>query len=328
MEPILFTPHSDGHLAHLHFTLLMLPDPFTTEDGDVILRAGPDDTFRVHKIVLSLASPVFKNLFQIAQPDQPDGGREGLPTITITDPPESVDLLLRFIYPGVTPPIITDPTVLSTLLTIADKYNVQTISLVVKERLADEKVLKSDPFGVYITARRWGFGDEAKRAAREVTLTKIKGSPSSRDPQNLAGEDFFRLLWFMQNRGDEVKRVIRTDLVSWDHDLDHEMLCCVEHNGFLAREYYQRLAEIVVRKFDANPCLSREDVVMALVVLPDPPRTGSCEDIDSRPEEAHFCVNCPLALSSVVSNLGGLTSRLESICEKYLSMALDGEFPA
>ena len=39
-------PHFDGHFASL-----MLPDPFATEDGDVILRVGPDETFRVHKLV-------------------------------------------------------------------------------------------------------------------------------------------------------------------------------------------------------------------------------------------------------------------------------------
>ena len=127
----------------------MLPDPFTTEDGDVILRAGPDDSFRVHKAILSFTSSVFKDLFRTAQPDQPDGGQDGLlPTIPITDPPESIDLLLRFIYPGVTPTTIANPATFSTLLTIADKYGVAMVSPVVEKRLADQEVLEKDPFGV------------------------------------------------------------------------------------------------------------------------------------------------------------------------------------
>ena len=276
----------------------MLPDPFTTEDGDVILRAGSDDTFRVHKIVLSLASPVFKDLFQTAQPDQADAGQEGLlPTIPITDPPESVDLLLRFIYPGVVPPTITDLTVLLALLTIADKYAVQTIPPIVKERLADKEVLKKDPFGVYIIAHRWGFVDGAKKAAREVTLVGITESPSSKDPQNLTGEDFFRLLWFMQKRGDEAKKVIRSYLVSWRHDIDFEYgygeYTCGKHSGDRSREFFEALAERIVEEFDVNPCLDTRDVVMALTRAPDPP-LGFCENIGLDEAMEDFSIYCPL----------------------------------
>ena len=308
--------------------LLMLPDPFTTEDGDVVLRVGPDHTFRVHKLVLSLVSPVFKDLFWNARPDQPDDVQEGsIPVVPIADPPESVDLLLRFIYPGAVPPTVTDPAVLSALLTIADKYGVQTISSIVKERLADEGVLEKDPFGVYIVARRWGFADEAKGAARRLTLTEIMKSPSSKDPMNLAGEDFFRLLWFMQKRGDEAKRVIRTDLVTWNDDVESETIACSKHSGTQAREFFDALAEVIVTRFDIDPRLDALKLVMALRSAPDPPDIGPCRDIDSSPEQEYFYVYCPLKLSSIVGSLSGLASQLETICEKYLSEALDGSFP-
>ena len=307
----------------------MLPDPFTTEDGDVVLRVGPDDTFRVHKLVLSLASPVFKDLFQNARPDQPDGGPGGfIPVIPIADSPESVDLLLRFIYPGVVPPTITDPTVLSALLTVADKYGVQVISPIAKARLADEEILKKDPFGAYIVARRWGFMDEAKSAARRLTLTGVMESPSSKDPQNLAGEDFFRLLWFMQKRGDKSKNMIRTSLVGWNHDPDLGSVACGKHSDHQAREFYDALAEIVVEKFDIDPCLDAWKLVAALRSAPDPPDTGFCRDIDSWPEQEAFHIYCPLRPSVIVSSLSFLASQLQSIDEEYLSEALDGSFPA
>lgn len=307
----------------------MLPYPFTTEDGDVVLRVGPDDTFRIHKLVLSLVSPVFKDLFQNARPDQPDGGPGGfIPVIPIADSPESVDLLLRFIYPGVVPPTITDPTVLSALLTVADKYGVQVISPIVKVRLADEEVLKKDPFGAYIVARRWGFSDEAKGAARRLTLTGIMESPSSKDPQNLAGEDFFRLLWFMQKRGDEAKNTIRRSLVDWNRDSDLESIACSKHSDIRAREFYDALAGVIIEEFDINPCLDAWKLVATLQSAPDPPDTGFCRDIDSWPEQEAFHIYCPLRPSVMVSSLGFLASRLQRICEKYLSEALDGSFPA
>jgi len=307
----------------------MLPDPFTTEDGDVVLRVGPDDTFRVHKLILSLVSPVFKDLFQNARPDQPDGGQGGfIPVIPIDDSPESVDLLLRFIYPGVIPPTITDPAVLSALLTVADKYGVQVISPIAKGRLADEEVLKKDPFGVYIVARRWGFADEAKGAARRLTLTGIMESPSSKDPQNLTGENFFRLLWFMQKRRDGAQNTIRTLLVEFNQDPDSGPVACDTHSDHHAREFYNVLAEVIVKKFDTDPFLDAQKLVMALGSAPDLLDIGPCRDIGFQPEYEFFHTYCPLQPSGIVGCLHRLAFQLESIDEEYLSKALDGSFPA
>ena len=306
----------------------MLTDPFTTEDGDVILRAGPDDTFRVHKLVLSLASTVFKDLFRTAQPDQPDRGQNGLPTIPITDPPESVDLLLRFIYPGVVPPTITDPARLSTLLGIADKYGVPTVLPVAKERLADEKTLEGDPFGVYIVARRWGFSGVAKKAARGLTLPKVMASPSSKDPQNFAGDDFFRLVWFMQKRGEEGKRRIRNHFVwsATDPRLD-DIPCGYEtHSGVKAMDFFDQLAERIVDGFEVDPCLDTERMVKIFANGPDPPSDGFCRNTDPDQEDLYpFCPTQPSGMMRSVCNLALL---LDHSCRELLGRAMDGNFPA
>ncbi|KAF9649414.1 hypothetical protein BDM02DRAFT_3128376 [Thelephora ganbajun] len=319
------TPKPSGFIGHHH----MLPDSFTTGDGDVILRAGPVSgirhDFRVHKLVLSLASRVFKDLFQAAQPD--DSQKDLLPVVTITDPPESVDLLLRFIYPGLVPPTITDLPVLSALLTIADKYDVPTISPVVKRWLADKEILGNDPFGVYVVARHWGFSDEAKGAARGLTLAKIAKSPYSKDPQNIAKEDFLRLLWFMQKREAAAKKVIRTFLVTWNHDPDLGPLACGRHSGEQARKFYEGLAEVVVSDFDVDPCLDGKEMVMALMRAPDPPQIGFCGDGNWPPELEAFHTHCPLRTSSMVSVLSVLALELERICVQYLSKAMDGTCP-
>jgi len=307
----------------------MLPDPFTTDDGDVILRAGPEPgfkhDFRVHKIVLSLLSPIFKGLFQVAQPD--GGPGEPLPIVPITDAPETVDLLLRFIYPGRVPPIIADPPTLSTLMTIADKYAIPTVSHAVKERLADKKILEKDPFGVYVVARRWGFLDEAKRAARGLTLVKVAKSPSSRDPQTTTSDDFLRLIWFMQKRGDEAKKAIRTGLVLPETDIDHDIVVCGEHTNDDYQKFYERLAEVVVEEFDVDPRLDEGKLVRALMMAPDPPNVGSCDGYGRSGISDHFSICCPAQPSVIASRLSALATGLGSICEQYSSEAFDGEFP-
>ncbi|KAF9649412.1 hypothetical protein BDM02DRAFT_3113808 [Thelephora ganbajun] len=306
---------------------------FTAHDGDIILRTslGPDlqQDFQVHKLILSLASPVFKDLFQVAQPD---GGQGGLPIITITDSTESVDLLLRFIYPGLVPPTITDLSVLSALLAIADKYAVTTVSLILKQRLATEDLLEKDPFGVYTVARRWGLTDEAKAAARGLTLMKIMKSPSSKNPQNLVVEDFFRLLWFTKKRGEEGKTLIRR-FFTWETDpLPTMEIPCGNrlHSGMEAQEFYRSLAEKIAEEFDVNPCLDMDLMARIFVNGPDPPSEGFCEpeEIDlHQVQEPDFHVFCPTRPSRIVQSLIHLASSLEYDCELYLRKALDGEFP-
>jgi len=70
----------------------MSPTFFTTKNGDIILRAGPVSglrhDFRVHKLILCLASPVFKDMFIFPQPpykDQNEGHR--FPIVDILEPP-------------------------------------------------------------------------------------------------------------------------------------------------------------------------------------------------------------------------------------------------
>jgi len=328
MEPS--PPPTTNLQAHSYAQSLMLPDPFTTEDGDVILRVGPDDAFRVHKVVLSLVSSVFKDLFRTAQPDQPvDGQGDLLPTIPITDPPESVDLLLRFIYPGVTPPTITELAKLSALLTIADKYGVLMIFPAVKERLGDQEVLEKDPFGVYILARHWGLTEEAKRAAQGLTLPRVMGSPSSKNPQNFAGDDFFRLVWFMQKRGEEGKRMIREYFV-WQTDPFAGGVPCGHktHSGEEAVDFYYRLTEKIVDEFEVDPRLDTRRMVEILVNGPDPPPHGFCKVIDSELAPDEFTAFCPTRPSRIMRSLCDLTSYLDDKCKLYLGQAMDGEFPA
>ena len=308
----------------------MLSEPFTTQDGDVILRAGsdpdPKHDFRAHKVVLSLASRVFKNLFLTAQPDDSQG--DLLPVITMTDSPESVDLFLRFIYPGFLPPTNIDPAKLSALLTIADKYDIPTISSIIKRRLADEEILTKDPFGVYVIARRWGFTDEAKGAARMVTLADIMDSPFSGDLKNPAKEDFFRLLWFMQKRGIEAKMAIQTSFTRrWVDDPELELFTC-KHANEEAREFFRGLAEKIIEEFDVNPCLGRREMIEALRRARDPPHTGFCDDDDElHPERREFQISCPLRPPNIVRALNQLASELEDICVRCLNEAMDGECP-
>jgi len=66
-------------------------------DADTTPRASGGKQFHAHKLVLSLASPVFRDMFSVPQP--PDGPPK-TPIIDVDDPPDALETFLQIIYPG------------------------------------------------------------------------------------------------------------------------------------------------------------------------------------------------------------------------------------
>ena len=84
-------------------------EKFDAPDADIILRAlgPPERDFRVHKFLLSLASPVFKHMFSLPRPTSDNSGESTVAEVEIvevTDPAEALDIVLRMIYPSFTSP--------------------------------------------------------------------------------------------------------------------------------------------------------------------------------------------------------------------------------
>ena len=82
----------------------MTPYDFDASDADAVLRSSDGKDLRVHRIILSLASPVFQGMFSLPQ------STESPSQILTIDIPESSDILrpfLQYIYPR-SPPKIED----------------------------------------------------------------------------------------------------------------------------------------------------------------------------------------------------------------------------
>ncbi|KAI0372632.1 hypothetical protein BV20DRAFT_939207 [Pilatotrama ljubarskyi] len=82
--------------------------PFTKASADVVLRTPDGVEFRVHRVILSEASPVFENMFKLPQPKpQPADASSASPTtdvpellvIDVTETGHTLDHHLRFCYP-------------------------------------------------------------------------------------------------------------------------------------------------------------------------------------------------------------------------------------
>jgi len=143
----------------------MAPYDFDAPDADAVLRSSDGKEHRVHRLILSLASPVFQGMFGLPQPTDPPSQ---LPTI---DVPESADILqpfIQYLYPC-SPPKISDISMWAALYVIADKYGAEVVMHPLRDMLLP-RFLETSPLRVYALASYWSFDEEARIASR-VTLT-------------------------------------------------------------------------------------------------------------------------------------------------------------
>ncbi|KAF9649053.1 hypothetical protein BDM02DRAFT_3062287, partial [Thelephora ganbajun] len=158
---------------------------FDAPDADIILRAlgPPKRDFRVHKLILSLASPVFKDMFSLPQPDEPTSDESSVAKIEIVevaDPAHALYIVLRVIYPFTPPSYGGNLDTLVECLVIADKYEIKGAMSQLRSALLQSDVSQS--LRVYAIASRFGFANLAESASRlilsSVRLTKIPKLPN------------------------------------------------------------------------------------------------------------------------------------------------------
>jgi len=151
-------------------------------DADIILRAlgPPKRDFRVHKLVLSLASPVFKDMFSLPQPtsDNSRGSRVAeLEIVEVMDPTNALEAVLRMIYPFAPPSFDGNLDTLVECLVITDKYDTKGV----KSRLCGvlAQASHTQPLRVYAIACRFGFATLADSTSRLIfSSTHLVGIPN------------------------------------------------------------------------------------------------------------------------------------------------------
>jgi len=187
---------------------------FTADDADIVLRASRCETpreFRVHKTILSIASPVFKDMFDIPQPVSPTTPTgAATPVIDLDDTSEDLENFLRMIYPFGFP---TTPTLdaISRALVILDKYQVQGASLrPLRSLLVSPEFLKNDPVRVYSIACGWKFNEEADLAARYTASCDILASIREEDVRRITSMEYHRILILGKDRKLKSHHHIRT----------------------------------------------------------------------------------------------------------------------
>ena len=183
-----------------------LSTDFCADDADVIIRAAGTIDFRTHKLILSLVSPIFKDMFTLPQP--PSTTPDTLPRVNVQDSTKTWELILKTIYPTLPNPTIDTLDDLESLLFAAQVYEMQSIIETHKKTFEHQAFIRKDPLRLYALACACGFEDQATYVARNAKLLTVTRRS---DPNNLKGLAFgayCRLVSFLAERDDEWHRTL------------------------------------------------------------------------------------------------------------------------
>jgi len=173
----------------------MAPYGFDAPDTDAILRSSDGKEFRVHRLILSLSSPVFQGMFGLPQPT---GASPEIPTVDVSEPSDILQPFIQYLYPR-SPPGISDISVWEALYTVADKYAAEAVTDLLRDILIP-RFLETSPLRVYALASHWGFEEEAKVASTRTLRTDISKDFPREDAILMGGAGCQQLYFLHLNR--------------------------------------------------------------------------------------------------------------------------------
>ena len=165
---ILSTPHHTFATNFLHPHWVMSTYQSTAEDANIILcaiKCNVPYNFHTYKIILSITSQVFHDMFNLSQPGPltiPPGA-----VVPVDNTPEDLEVLLHMIYPFWSPTTSTLDKVLCGLI-MFDKYQVPHEPHnpnPLRSRLVSPEFLQSNPIWAYSLTCHWR--SEERRVGKE-----------------------------------------------------------------------------------------------------------------------------------------------------------------
>jgi len=154
--------------------------PFNDTQADLILRSSDEVPlhFRVFKNILSLASPIFADMFSIPSPSPPSKKpHDEVQVVPVSEHSTALDIALRHIYPVQRTPKTDTLHCASILAEFSRKYQVEALYQFIIGYLKDG--IDDDPVGVYAIAVTYGYDDIGTDAARLCLVLPFSDLQSS-----------------------------------------------------------------------------------------------------------------------------------------------------
>ena len=200
--------------------------PFDDAQADVILQSNDGVRFHVFKNILSLASPIFNDMFNLPSPP-PQGPNDEFQVVPLSEHSTVLDIALRHIYP-VRPPRAADTLQYASILAeFARKYQVEALDNCITGYLMDN--VERDPVGVYAIAVTYefnGIGENAARTCLNLPFSGLK-SPYMRC---MAAEHISELLRYHVACGEAASALASSDR-TWFSSLSKNGIITHQRSG-------------------------------------------------------------------------------------------------
>ncbi|PCH36295.1 hypothetical protein WOLCODRAFT_108515 [Wolfiporia cocos MD-104 SS10] len=164
------------------------PSPFDRTDADVVIRTCDNTDFRVHRIILSLASPFFQSMFSLPQPAAAD---KDLQVVPVTEDSTTIEALLRICYP-IDDPVIMSPKHAGNVMEAACKYEIRVALAFLEKIMAS--FIQSKPLLVYAIACMHGRENLAREAATHTVKCNVVAGSYLLEFETISAGCYYRLM--------------------------------------------------------------------------------------------------------------------------------------
>ncbi|KAI0736472.1 hypothetical protein C8Q72DRAFT_799933 [Fomitopsis betulina] len=199
------------------------PALFNRPDADLVLSSADDTHFRVHRQILSIASPFFGTMFSLPQPQSPAAPPGTLPVVPVEEDARTLENLLRIMYPERDPQltinVLTDWQHISNITRAALKYDSVKAIDFMKAKLTTG--VDSFPLDVFCVACKHRLETVAKSAAARLAVDK-PGMLTDYVPllEDIPAGCYHRLLRVLDNPTEEHDFSLREDSEQTDTIMD------------------------------------------------------------------------------------------------------------
>ncbi|EPQ49792.1 hypothetical protein GLOTRDRAFT_4763, partial [Gloeophyllum trabeum ATCC 11539] len=201
--------------------------------ADVILRSTDGFDFRARKSILTIASPLFRDMFSVGQTSSDSSADkdlvvDGLRVVPMTEETgEVVEKLLQLCYP-LDPPTWANAAEVQPVLAAAIKYQIDTGTRALRKELASPKFLESEPLGVYAVACRLQLQEEARLAAWYTLRHPMVKKPSIPELRFISGHTLHLLFEYRIDSNQAASILARESGMEWDSERDWVWLTCTD----------------------------------------------------------------------------------------------------
>ncbi|KAH9022498.1 hypothetical protein EDB84DRAFT_1441191 [Lactarius hengduanensis] len=181
-----------------------VPSCFDIPDANIIVRSSEKVNFPVHKSVLAMSSPFFKDLLSLPQPPD-DELVDGLPVIQLSEDADLLNSLISLLYP--IPPVIPDSyEKVFALLAACQKYDMESVQSNIRAGIklgTFPAPVEAEAFRACAIAGSMGLAPELENAARLTSGLPMTFESLGEQLRSFKGRALYDLVRYRE-RGNKV----------------------------------------------------------------------------------------------------------------------------